>query len=131
MTFQDKFLVSVEQTTSDDYGSPPVSRSSGTTGNSVADSTQAPIRVGTVVRFLKDAALVKRLQAGRKDWSDEAAGLLSRLPSLVTAIKGDGDIEVAPMAFVNDNREMVITVNPKAVTVTSKGKIEFSMCSSI
>lgn len=83
-----------------------------------------PIRVGTVVRFLKDSGAVCRLQTGRKGWSDEVAGVLadSRLPSLVTAIRADGDIEVAPMAFIRDDRDTTISVNPKAVTVFSKGR---------
>ncbi|OQV22235.1 putative Serine/threonine-protein kinase Nek6 [Hypsibius exemplaris] len=91
----------------------------------IKDAMGTVIHAGTVVSFIKDADQVQRLQAGKRGWSDRLLPLLvtGRLPGLVTALKADGDIEVAALAFVADDRETVIVVNPSAVTVRSQKTI--------
>ena len=56
------------------------------------------------------------------EWVVSEIFVTGRLPGLVTAVKSDGDVEVAGLAFLTGDQETGFCANPKALTLKSKGQ---------
>ncbi|OQV20608.1 putative serine/threonine-protein kinase pats1 [Hypsibius exemplaris] len=94
-------------------GSPPV------------DSNGEVLQIGSVVSFIRNESTVRHLQAGRH-WADENIMDLvaKQFPFPVVSIRSDGDVGVDTCAFINDDPELDMAVNPKAITLVSRDNFE-------